>query len=168
MGEAIAKVLSSRFGVGDSRFRVGGESGYVDTVPFGAFRREVFEKVGLFDEDMIRSEDNDINARIIESGGKVFLSEKIHSIYYCRDTVPALLKQGLMNGNALFQTIWRNPRAMRLRHFIPFLFLLSVIILPVIGIFSLPVRWLFASELILYFLLDIVFSFFAENRKMGL
>lgn len=168
LGEAIAKVLSSRFGVGDSRFRVGGESGYVDTVPFGAFRREVFEKVGLFDEDMIRSEDNDINARIIESGGKVFLSEKIHSIYYCRDTVPALLKQGLMNGNALFQTIWRNPRAMRLRHFIPFLFLLSVIISPVIGIFSLPVRWLFASELILYFLLDIVFSFFCGKPENGI
>ena len=167
-GKAIAKVLSSRFGVGDSRFRIGGESGYVDTVPFGAFRREVFKKVGLFDEDMIRSEDNDINARIQQNGGKVFLSEKIHSIYFCRDTVPALLKQGLLNGNTLFQTIWRNPGAMRLRHFVPFFFLLSIIILPIISIFSLPVRWLFTSELFFYFLLDIVFSFFYGNPENGI
>ena len=79
VGTAIAKMLSSTFGVGGSAFRVSNESGYVDTVPFGAFRREVFERIGLFNNDLPRSEDNDINARIRESGGKIWL--KRNSFY---------------------------------------------------------------------------------------
>lgn len=68
VGGAIAKMLSSKFGVGGSDFRVGEGNKYVDTVPFGAFRREVFEKVGLFNEKLLRSEDNDINSRIRKAG----------------------------------------------------------------------------------------------------
>jgi len=67
-GCTIAKMLSTRFGVGNSCFRTGGGSGYVDTVPFGAFRREVFEKYGNFDERLTRNEDNEINYRIRKKG----------------------------------------------------------------------------------------------------
>lgn len=168
VGGAIAKLLSSRFGVGGSTFRISRKSGYVDTVPFGAFRREIFDRVGLFDEKLLRSEDNDINARIIESGGKVYLSNKIHSVYYCRDSVPALLKQGLLNGNALFQTIRENPTAMRPRHFIPFFFLLSLIVLPLLGLFFSFARWLLCLELAVYFAADIFFSFFCGSPEKGI
>ena len=167
MGAAIAKILSSPFGVGESAFRTGRRSGYVDTVPFGAFRREVFDRIGLFNEDLLRSEDNDINARILKSGGKVYLSEAIHSTYFCRDTVPKFLMQGLQNGNVLFRTIIRNPRAMRLRHMIPFFFLLSVILLPVLGSFFAPLRWLFLAEITAYLLLDLSFSFFRGRAGEG-
>ena len=167
-GEAIAKVLSSRFGVGNSSFRVSNKAGYVDTVPFGAFRREVFDKLGLFREDLPRSEDNDFNSRIIENGGKIYLSDKIHAVYYCRDSIPTLLRQGLLNGNALFHTIRQNPRAMRLRHFVPFLFLLSLIILPLLGSVFLPARWLLYAELSLYLAADAVFSFFCGSAVKGL
>lgn len=61
-----------------------------------------------------------MNARIIESGGKIFISKDIHSIYYCRNKVLDMLKQSLQNGNALFRTIKINPKAMQIRHFIPF------------------------------------------------
>ena len=91
VGGAIAKMLSSKFGVGGSDFRVGEGNKYVDTVPFGAFRREVFEKVGLFNEKLLRSEDNDINSRIRKAGGKIWLAEDIKFNYYCRDTVPKVL-----------------------------------------------------------------------------
>lgn len=167
IGEAIAKMLSSKFGVGGSSFRTEKKSGYVDTVPFGAFRREVFDEIGLFNENLLRSEDNDINARIIENGGKIYLSEEIHSIYYCRDKVSAVLKQGLQNGNALFRTMRINPKAMKLRHFIPFLFLVSLMLLPWLSILSAPLAYLFMAEMTCYTILDFYYSFVKKDRKLG-
>lgn len=168
IGNAIAKMLSSRFGVGGSSFRIGTNIGYVDTVPFGAFRREVFETVGLFDEELLRSEDNDINARIREHGGKVYLASDIISTYYCRDSISGVLIQAIQNGNALFRTIRRNPNAMSLRHYVPFLFLVSLIILPMISIVQPGTRWLLLSELVLYGSFDLVFSMKRENRRYAL
>ena len=168
VGGAIAKILSSRFGVGGSAFRTGSGEGYVDTVPYGAFRREIFDKIGMFNEDMIRSEDNDINARIIASGGRVYLSKEIFSVYYCRDSIPAFLMQALQNGNTLFRSIIKNPRSMRLRHFVPFLFLASVLFLFAIG-FIYPSAHLFlVAELAVYLLLDIWYSFFSGQPEKGI
>lgn len=165
MGQAIACMLSSKFGVGDSTFRTNGKSGYVDTVPFGAFRKEVFSKIGLFNNNLPRSEDNDINARIRANNGKVWLANDIKSTYYCRDTVKDILKMALQNGNALFRTLKENPKAMSFRHFIPFLFTISLIILPLISIFILFFKILFVLELGLYFLLDLIFSLEKNSIK---
>ncbi len=112
--------LSSRSGVGNSNFRTSDKSDYTDTVPFGAFKREVFDKIGVFDVDLPRSEDNDFNSRIRKNGGKVYMACDIKFKYYCRDTVLGLLGQAIKNGNALFLTIRKNPSAMSLRHYIPF------------------------------------------------
>lgn len=166
VGTAIAKMLSSTFGVGGSAFRVSNESGYVDTVPFGAFRREVFERIGLFNNDLPRSEDNDINARIRESGGKIWLSNEIRFTYYCRDNVRDILSMGLKNGNALFHTLRVNKEAMSLRHFVPFLFFLSILILPVLSLLCPVFKYIFITEWALYQLLDFYFSFI-KNGKYG-
>ena len=168
VGSAIAKMLSSRFGVGSSRFRISGTSGYVDTVPFGAFRREIFDRVGLFDEELLRSEDNDINARIRKTGGKVFMADDIVSEYRCRDTVVGVIKYGAQNGNALFRTIRTNPTAMSLRHFIPFLFLLSVLIMPFFSEVHPLFKWVFRAEMLLYVLIDLYYSFFTGDAKSGI
>ena len=166
VGTAIAKMLSSTFGVGGSAFRVSNESGYVDTVPFGAFRREVFERIVLFNNDLPRSEDNDINARIRESGGKIWLSNEIRFTYYCRDNVRDILSMGLKNGNALFHTLRVNKEAMSLRHFVPFLFFLSILILPVLSLLCPVFKYIFITEWALYLLLDFYFSFI-KNGKYG-
>lgn len=167
IGEAIAKLLSSRFGVGGSAFRTGEKSGYVDTVPFGLYRREIFDSVGLFNESLLRSEDNDLNARIIQMGGKIYLSKEISSTYYCRDSVLGLLKQSLQNGNALFRTTRQNPRAMRLRHFVPFIFLMSLLLFLILGLFY-PSAWnVLAVELASYLLLDIWYSFCCGSPSKG-
>lgn len=163
VGEAIAKMLSTKFGVGGSDFRIGEGNRYVDTVPFGAFRREVFEKVGLFNTKLLRSEDNDMNSRIRNSGGRIWLAEDIRFKYYCRDTVKGILKMGLQNGNALFFTLKENPKAMSIRHFIPFLFVMSLIILSVLSMFSNAVAWLLFVEIMFYIGLDFYFSF--VNRR---
>ena len=168
IGELNADILSSKFGVGNSGFRTNAESGYVDTVPFGAFRKEIFSKIGLFNPDLPRSEDNDFNSRIRQSGGKVYLAAGIKSIYYCRDTIGGLLNQAIKNGNALFLTLKSNPKAMSVRHYIPFLFFLSILVMPALS-FVLPLFfWCFMAELTLYGLLDFYFSFFKGSIKNAL
>lgn len=167
IGEAIATMLSSRFGVGNSSFRVEDKSGFVDTVPFGAFNKKIFEQVGLFNHDLPRSEDNDMNARIRACGGRIWLSNEIKFTYYCRDSIGSVLKMGLKNGNALFQTLKINPKAMQIRHYIPFLFFLSILVLPIGTCFVPDIKFLLVLELGLYFLLDFYFSFKKKNRKYG-
>lgn len=157
-GSVIAKMLSSKFGVGDSHFRTNGKDGYVDTVPFGAFRREVFEKVGGYDVRLTRNQDSELNYRIIHSGGKIYLSNEIKLAYYCRDTISGIVKMAMMNGKWNIITSKFCPGSMRPRHFIPLLFFLSLIIMPIISAFV-PIFWyLFGLEMGLYVLLDTFFS----------
>ena len=72
VGIAIQNVLETKFGVGNSAFRTYSESGYTDTVPYGTFRKSLVNKIGYFNEELIRSEDNEFNYRIIKNGGKVY------------------------------------------------------------------------------------------------
>ncbi|MBP3437553.1 MAG: glycosyltransferase family 2 protein [Clostridia bacterium] len=167
-GQAIAKMLSTKLGVGGSDFRVGDGNCFVDTVPFGAFRREVFERVGLFNPKLLRSEDNDMNARIRQSGGKIWLAEDIRFKYYCRDTFKGILKMALQNGNALFFTLKENPKAMSVRHFVPFLFLLSLIVMPILSIVVPYIGYIFMLEILLYLSIDVFYSFFNKTPQYGL
>lgn len=158
VGNTIAKMLSSRFGVGNSEFRTNGDSGYVDTVPFGAFRREVFEKWGGYDERLTRNQDNEMNYRIRKNGGKIYLSSDIKLSYYCRDSIKGISSMAMKNGMWNVITMKLCPGSMGLRHFIPLAFLVSIILLPLIGAFWHPILWLFAVEMVLYVTLDCIFS----------
>ena len=90
---AIAAALGSSFGVGTSMFRIGiTQDIETDTVPFGCFRREVFEKVGLYDTQLIRNQDDELNARIINHGGKIILLAGLEFDYYARDSYAKLFK----------------------------------------------------------------------------
>ena len=158
IGATIAKMLSSRFGVGDSQFRTNGRDGYVDTVPFGAFRREVFEKYGLYDERLTRNQDSELNYRIIHGGGKIYLSNEIELAYYCRDSVAGIVKMALLNGKWNIITSKLCPGSMRLRHFIPCVFVLSLIGMPLLSLLIPVLWWLFGLELLAYLSLDVLFS----------
>ena len=158
IGCAIAKMLSSKFGVGNSQFRTDGDSGYVDTVPFGAFKREVFTKYGGYDERLVRNQDNEMNYRIRKNGGKIYLSKDIRLSYYCRDTIKGISQMADKNGMWNVITMKLCPGAMGLRHFIPMLFVCSVIGLSALGF----LHWIFwaalLAELTLYCSLDVFFS----------
>lgn len=158
VGNAIAKMLSSRFGVGNSGFRTNGNSGYVDTVPFGAFRRDVFEKLGGYDERLTRNQDNEMNYRIRKNGGKVFLSSDIKLSYYCRDSIRGISNMAIKNGMWNVITMKMCPGSMGVRHFIPLAFLISVILLPIVGVFWPSMLWTFVAEMAVYFALDCFFS----------
>ena len=158
VGSCIAKMLSSRCGVGNSEFRTNGRTGYVDTVPFGAFRREVFSKYGGYDERLVRNQDNEMNYRIRKNDGKILLCNDIHLSYYCRDTIKGISDMAKKNGMWNVITMKLCPGAMGLRHFIPMLFLLSVVGLFLLGFLSKWFWWLLVAELALYLSLDVFFS----------
>lgn len=158
VGKAIALMLSSKFGVGNSEFRTNGKSGYVDTVPFGAFRREVFKKYGMYDERLTRNQDNEMNFRIRKNGGKIFMAADIHLAYYCRDSIKGIVDMAIKNGKWNVITSRLCPGAMGVRHFIPLIFLLSLILLPILTTIIPIVGWILTLELGLYLFLDILFS----------
>lgn len=158
LGKAYAQVLSSKFGVGNSGFRTGAKSGYTDTVPFGAYKRSTFEKYGMYDERLARNQDYELNSRIRRGGGKIWLNSDIRLKYNCKNSFFPILKQSYENGYWNIVTMKFCPGSMGLRHFIPLIFLLSLIFLPLISIFFSPVWYLLAAEGILYTALNILFS----------
>lgn len=158
IGKTIALMLSSKFGVGNSQFRTNGSSGYVDTVPFGAFRREVFTKYGGYDERLTRNQDNEMNFRIRKNGGKIYMSQDIKLAYYCRDTVSGIAKMARTNGKWNVITMKLCPGSMGIRHFVPLALVLSLLFLGTGSIFLGIARLLLALELLLYIFLDVVFS----------
>lgn len=127
MGEAIAAMLKTPFGVGNASYRLTDQEGYVDTVPFGCFRRELFERIGGFDERLTRNQDNELNFRIRKTGGKIWLNPKIRVLYYCRNTIRGIMRMGYMNGKWNVITMALVPGSMGVRHFVPLAFVLCTI-----------------------------------------
>lgn len=156
MGKTIAKLLTSSFAVGGASFRVGAGSGYVDTVPFGAFRKEFFQQLGGFDERLARSEDNEINYRIRKRGGKIYMTSDIQVTYYCRETVGALAKQAFANGKWTIIASRLCPGSMSLKYFVPLLFVLSLAGMPFLSFLHPLLAWMFAAELLLYLILALL------------
>jgi glycosyltransferase involved in cell wall biosynthesis len=93
VSKVIGLAMSSKFGVGNAHFRTGDREGYVDTVSFPAYKKEVFEKVGLFNEALTRNQDDEFNYRVAKAGYKIYLSNKIKSKYYVRGSFEKLAKQ---------------------------------------------------------------------------
>ncbi len=128
---AISSVLSHPLGVGNSQFRIGtNEIKEVDTVPFGCFRKSIFERVGFYNEKLTRNQDIELNERIRNSGGKIYLLPDLQIKYKARSTYSALAKNNFENGlwNILTLYYTRNFSALSLRHFVPLLFLLSLLV----------------------------------------
>ena len=125
--QAIGLGMSSFFGIGSGRFHRRKNGFYTDTVSFGAYRREVFEKIGLYDEEAHYGEDDELNFRLIKSGGRIFLSPKIKSRYYPRSSFSALWKQYYNFGYGKVRTIRKHGRPASWRHLISPMFVLCVI-----------------------------------------
>ncbi len=89
----IGAAMSTLFGVGDARFRTGGNAGHVDTVAFGAYRKEVLDEIGWFDEALVRNQDDELNYRLLYSGWRIWFDPRIRSSYHVRSTYEKLLKQ---------------------------------------------------------------------------
>ena len=102
----------------------------VDTVPFGCWKREVFDKYGVYDERLIRNQDIELNKRIVRGGGHIYIVPDTYCVYLARETFKGLAKNNYGNGKWNVLTVYYTKQmgSLSLRHFIPLLFLLSLIV----------------------------------------
>ncbi len=149
---SIAVAAAHPLGVGDALYRHTDKAASVDTVPFGAFKRELLALVGYFDETLLTNEDYEFNARIRARGGKVWLDPAIRSVYLARPTFGALAKQYWRYGYWKYRMLQRNPKTLRWRQALPPLFALSLISLAGLGLVWQVFWWLLAAEAGLYLL----------------
>ncbi|QRM27240.1 glycosyltransferase family 2 protein [Microvirga sp. VF16] len=140
-GEAVSLATSSGFGVGHGRFSSSEREEWTDTVSMGAWPRQIFERIGLFDEEQIRNQDDEINYRLLEMGGKILISPNIKSSYYNRSTPRSLWRQYYQYGYWKIRVMQKHPSQMRLRQFIPPLFMASLILALFLAPFSTYGRW---------------------------
>lgn len=136
---AIATALSHPFGVGNSWFRIGaGERRWVDTVPFGCYRRHVFSRIGMFDEDLVRNQDDEFNHRLIRHGGRILLVPDVVSHYYARGSFRQLARMYYQYG--LFKPLAARKigRIMTIRQLVPALLVLALAGLPLLAPFAPP------------------------------
>lgn len=165
---AIKEVLMHRFGVGNASFRTGSnEIKAVDTVAFGCYRRSTFEKYGLFDEKLIRNQDIELNKRIINAGGKIYLIPDVKCTYYARENFIALAKNNYANGfwNILTAYYTKTLSSLSLRHFIPLLFVLSLVVPIGISLGFPKILWIAIFSLVSYLSLVIIISFRLKNSS---
>jgi glycosyltransferase involved in cell wall biosynthesis len=118
---ALCAALTSPLGVGGAGYRDASKEGFVDTVFLGAFRRKIFETIGLYDPRAITNEDAELNQRLLESGGKIYLSKEIEVHYYPRDSFKTLAKQYYKYGRGRARTLLKLGRFPTIRPAIPFL-----------------------------------------------
>lgn len=134
-GETIALAHNLRFGLGGGLFHYSTKETEADTVYMGCFRRDVFTRVGFFDEDLVRNQDIELNGRIRQAGGRIVLSPRIRSTYFCRKSLVSLWHQNFANGLWLFPTVAKNPAALSWRHYVPFVFISTLIGCGIISLF---------------------------------
>ena len=163
--EGISISMSSPFGVGDARFRYSQKEGYVDTLAFGAYRRQVFDRIGLFDEELVRNQDDEFNLRLIKSGGKIFLSPEIKSYYYSRSTLAGLWKQYFQYGYWKVCVIQKHKFPASWRHLVPGAFILSLICSFILAFFVKIKFFFFFGILAIYFIASFFYSFFLSFKN---
>lgn len=135
VGEAIALAMSTRFGVGGAEFRYANEESEVDTVFMGVCKRELYERLGGFDAEMVRNQDDELSYRLLEAGGRIVCNPAIRSVYRNRATLRSLWKQYFDYGRWKVRVMQKHRAQMRPRHFVPPLFVstlgLSALVPPV-------------------------------------
>jgi len=140
----IALAQSSPFGVGNAAFRYATKERYVDTLAFGAYRREVFDRIGLFDLALVRNQDDEFNLRLVRAGGKIWLCPTIQSTYYARSNLRGLWKQYFAYGFWKVRVIQKHGCPASWRHLVPAAFVLALLIAAGMSVLVPSYQWLLA------------------------
>ena len=158
--KVIVLTLSHRFGVGGSIFRTGSkEPKLVDTVFGGCYKREVFDKIGLFNEDLVRTQDMEFNLRLKRAGGKILLHPEIVSYYYTQSNFNGFSYNNFRNGFwATYPLKFVKHMPVSWRHLVPLVFVSSLIASAALSVFSQIFLWLFLFTLGSYTLTNVYFS----------
>ncbi len=151
LGKAIAYCMSTKFGVGDTEFRTSKERRFVQSVAFAVYKRTVFEKVGLMDEQLIRNQDDEFHYRLNQHGYRILMVPEMGCTYYVRESLKSLAKQYLQYGLYKPLVLKKVRSGIKLRHLVPAFFVLYILLLPalynLLGLFSLSLLMIYLCAL---------------------
>ncbi len=133
-GEAVAVAMSHPLGVGLATHRFEDYEGYAEGAHFPTFRKWIFDRIGKFDEGLVRTEDDEFNYRIAQAGGKVYVSPRVRYVYYVRDRLGKLFRQYFQYSFWRIPVIKKHKKPTTLRQVVPPLFFLAMLVLLVVGI----------------------------------
>ena len=136
--QTLLSAEQSMFGSSIASYRTGSEKKYVSSIFHGMYRREVYDKVGLYNENLGRTEDNDMSWRIRQAGYNICYDPDIISYQHTRNSLKAMLRQKYLNGYWIGLTMGINPHCFSLFHFVPFVFILGIIFTSVLAIAGMP------------------------------
>lgn len=172
IARAIAAAVSHPFGIGDAKYRLGSagpQQEAVDTVAFACFRKSTWKELGGYNESLHTNEDYDFNYRVRRSGRPVILDRGGHCDYFARTTLSALASQYVRYGGWKAEMIRLHPRSTKLRHLVAPVFVVSIVVLAIAGLFWKPAWWLLLAELITYLICAFAAGVqAAKNSKGGL
>ncbi len=167
IGNAISILMSNNFGVGPSKFRVKSKNQsaiQTDTVPYGCYRKSVYNEIGFYNENLIASEDQDFHQRMKESNKKLVLLRNLSNTYISRSEINALVHHALRNGEWIVKPfLFVKKMNFKLKHFIPFFFTIFCLFLFTFS--CLTNSNIFLYFLILYYSLSIIFNFLDERVR---
>lgn len=166
--ELCISIMSSPIGVSGGSFRTRG-AGLAESIPYGVFKKEVFTKVGLYDERLIRNQDNDMNARINKAGFRLYITDKTKSYYHPKSKLKPLLNYAELTGKWNAKSFRLGSYTLRLMHFIPFFFVMYLLWALLLGVVFLSLSWskafaLLSIPLILYVSLLSYYSLSTEFK----
>ncbi|HNT64676.1 MAG TPA: glycosyltransferase family 2 protein [bacterium] len=165
IGKGIALAMSSIFGVGNARFRTSGAPGFVDTLAFGAYRAEWFQKIGSFDNTLVRCQDDEFNYRLRKAGGKIYFNPNISATYFPRSDFIKLWKQYFQYGFYKVRVMRRHFSMMQIRQFVPALFVFALGLSALCSCFNSGCRIAFAFVAGIYLITNILFSLIITARS---
>jgi glycosyltransferase involved in cell wall biosynthesis len=166
MAQAIAIGLSHPFGVGNAYFRIGSsEARWVDTVPFGCYRKEVFDRIGLFDEELVRNQDDEFNLRLMKRGGRILLVPEIVSYYYARESLLKLWRMYYQYGYFKPLVARKVGGILTVRQVIPGIFVLSLLVLGMLAPWYLSAGRLLGAIGLAYTVADVGCSIVVAVRR---
>lgn len=166
VAKSIATAISSSFGVGNAYYRIGAtKTMEVDTVPFGCFHRKIFDEIGLYDEELVRNQDDELNARIIKNGGKIYLISDLVVKYYARDTIKKTRKMFYQYG--LFKPLVNKKigSPATLRQFFPMFFILGLVFGLVLSFIHPIFLYIYLGVITLYIMGAVIFSIKDAKEK---
>jgi succinoglycan biosynthesis protein ExoA len=151
IAETIAAAAAHPLAVGDALYRHATRAAEVDTVPFGAYRKTLIDKIGNYDENLLTNEDYEFNTRIRQAGGRLWLDPDIRSVYFARSTLRALARQYWRYGFWKWRMLRRYPKTLRWRQALPPLFVLGLLTGILLALVF-PILWYLVGVVIaLYF-----------------
>jgi succinoglycan biosynthesis protein ExoA len=168
VARANAAAVSHPFGIGDARYRTAGSgagSSFVDTVPFGVFRKELWQHLGGYNAALLTNEDYDFNYRARRAGGGVLLETSCHSTYFARPTFASLARQYFRYGTWKARMLKLHPRSVKPRQLVAPAFVLALAVLSAASPWAPAARWLLALALVPYALLSFACAAALSRRE---